>query len=178
MSDKKIYEKEAEFVAETLIGKTVKYNGKIAVITETEAYGDDDPFCYGIRYGKTQKNSVSFMKGGHIFLYAGMFMITAGSSDGSPQNVLIRKLNIPQCGGPYNLRKYFGFPKELNGKKLGEESGLFISGKTAPSERRKRGKFNVHKATEEYAHRQGIPERAAFEKVTRYRDIDWRFCIK
>ena len=42
MSDEKFYEKEAEFVAETLIGKTVKYNGKIAVITETEAYGDKE----------------------------------------------------------------------------------------------------------------------------------------
>lgn len=61
------------------------------MITETEAYGTTDLFCYGVRYGKTEKNKASFGKGGHIFVYADMFMITTGNCDNDPQNVLIRK---------------------------------------------------------------------------------------
>ena len=58
MTDKEIkqlFEKDSSEAAEELIGKIISYDGKKIRITETEAYGDNDPFCYGVRYGKTVK---------------------------------------------------------------------------------------------------------------------------
>lgn len=179
MVSKKFFEEDAPAVAEKLVGKRITYGGKSAVITETEAYGDDDPFCYGVRYEKTAKNSVSFMAGGYVFVYAGMLMITTGSKEGDPQNVLIRKASVPECNGPYNLRKYFEITKDMNGKETGIASGLIIEDDAIVKvEKSKRGKFRKDRAAEDYAHRYGLPEKVAQDKVDHYADIEWRFTLK
>lgn len=133
MTDKEIkelFEKDSLDAAPALIGKIISYDGKKIRITETEAYGDNDPFCYGVRYGKTVKNSVSFCKGGKVFIYADMLMFTTGKECGKPQNVLIRQaecLDDPSadCSKPNKLLKYLEPSKEkwkkLNGKRIGEE---------------------------------------------------------
>ncbi len=182
MLNEKFFEKESETVAEELIGKVITYNGKKAAITETEAYGTIDPFCYGVRYGETKKNKASFKKGGHIFVYAGMLMITAGNSNDDPQNVLIRKADNPACNGPCNLKKYFDLSaEELNGKMIGEESGIFIeetdivcSVNTA-----KRGKFDIEKTAEDYARKHPDYEKNKVEEiVNKYAEKQWRFSLK
>lgn len=133
MTDKEIkqlFEKDSSEAAEELIGKIISYDGRKIRITETEAYGDNDPFCYGVRYGKTVKNSVSFCKGGKVFIYADMLMFTTGKECGKPQNVLIRQaecLDDPSadCSKPNKLLKYLEPSKEkwkkLNGERIGEE---------------------------------------------------------
>ena len=133
MTDKEIgdlFEKDSLDAAPALIGKIISYDGRKIRITETEAYGDNDPFCYGVRYGKTVKNSVSFCKGGKVFIYADMLMFTTGKECGKPQNVLIRQaecLDDPSadCSKPNKLLKYLEPSKEkwkkLNGKRIGEE---------------------------------------------------------
>lgn len=179
MIDRNFFEKDSETVAEALIGKTIEYNGKSAIITETEAYGSEDPFCYGVRYGKTANNKVSFMQGGRIFVYADMLMITTGNEDEDPQNVLIRKADNSKCSGPCNLRKYFNITKELNGKYVGDESGLFIfDGTNAVVKRKKRGKFNTEKAIEDYKKRAEISYEQSEKAVNKYYNIEWRFYIK
>ena len=179
MIGKAFFENEAAWVAENLIGKIVAYNGKSAVITETEAYGDDDPFCYGVRHGKTANNYASFMKGGYVFVYAGMLMITTGKNENRPQNVLIRAANIPECNGPYNLGKYFGITKELRGKAVGKDSGLSIEeGVSAKVTTEKRGKFCKSKVLEDYIKRYPFLQKQAEEKIEQYADIPWRFISK
>lgn len=133
MTEKEIkdfFERDCSEVAPKLIGKILKYGKKRLRITETEAYGDNDPFCYGVRYGKTAKNSVSFCKGGKVFIYADMLMFTTGKECGKPQNVLLRQaecLDDPSadCSKPNKLLKYLEPSKEkwkkLNGKRIGEE---------------------------------------------------------
>lgn len=124
------FEKDCSEVAPELIGKILIYGEKHLRITETEAYGDNDPFCYGVRYGKTVKNSVSFCKGGKVFIYADMLMFTTGKECGKPQNVLIRQaecLDDPSadCSKPNKLLQYLEPSKEkwkkLNGERIGEE---------------------------------------------------------
>ena len=178
MIDKSFFERDAETVAKDLIGKTIEYNGKSATITETEAYGSKDPFCYGVRYGKTANNKVSFMRGGHIFVYADMLMITTGNEVGDPQNVLIRKADNPKCNGPCNLKKYFNITKEIKGRYVGEESGIFIcDGTNAKVKRKKRGKFNTAKTIEDYKRRAEISYEQSEKSVNKYHNIEWRFYI-
>lgn len=179
MINKSFFKRDAQTVAKALIGKTIEYNGKSAIITETEAYGSKDPFCYGVRYGKTANNKVSFMQGGHIFVYADMLMITTGNEDGDPQNVLIRKADNPKCNGPCNLRKYFNITKELNGKYVGDESGIYIfDGNNAAVGSKKRGKFNTAKTIEDYKRRAKISYEQSEKSVNKYYNIEWRFYIK
>lgn len=109
-------------------------------------------------------------------------MITAGSSNDDPQNVLIRKADNPACNGPCNLKKYFDLSaEELNGKMIGEESGIFIeetdivcSVNTA-----KRGKFDIEKTAEDYARKHPDYEKNKVEEiVNKYAEKQWRFSLK
>lgn len=181
MLSEKFFKKDAETVAKELIGKVITYNGKAAMITETEAYGTTDPFCYGVRYGKTEKNKVSFEKGGHIFVYAGMFMITTGNCDNDPQNVLIRKADNISCNGPCNLKKYFGLSgEELNGRTVGEESGIFIeeTDDVYSVDTAKRGKFNIEKVVKDYLRKYTNCKNKAEQIVKLHAEKQWRFSLK
>lgn len=138
---KVFFERDCSIVAKKLIGKILTYGEKHLRITETEAYGDNDPFCYGVRYGKTVKNSVSFCKGGKVFIYADMLMFTTGKECGKPQNVLIRQaecLDDPSadCSKPNKLLKYLEPSKEkwkkLNGERIGEELLIEDGDKSEP----------------------------------------------
>ena len=55
-------------VAEKMLGKALIFKEHIAVITETEAYTQDEPSCHAAR-GVTERNRVMFGKAGHIYVY-------------------------------------------------------------------------------------------------------------
>lgn len=197
MTDEEIgnlFEKDSWDAAEKLIGKIISYDGRKIRITETEAYGNNDPFCYGVRYGKTAKNSVSFRKGGFVFIYCGMLMFTTGKEDNHPQNVLIRKAEVlddikTPCNGPCNLLKHLGEPKELreklNGERIGVNVKIIDDGmKCENKDPVKRGWFNVEKTKEDIEKRKKKhPEDLTLQKITsseveRFADIEWRFAMK
>ena len=52
MGNQKELVKCPEEAARSLIGKELSYGSRTVIITETEAYGDEDPACYGVRYGR------------------------------------------------------------------------------------------------------------------------------
>lgn len=201
MTDKEIgdlFEKDSLDAAPALIGKIISYDGRKIRITETEAYGNNDPFCYGVRYGRTENNSVSFCKGGKVFIYADMLMFTTGKECGKPQNVLIRQAeysdgNKGKISGPGKLLAYLEPSKEkrkkLNGEWIGEEIKIENDATSVPGV--KEGKriglaknesvinnyikhhcclWNcpMDKKNEEY--------RAVVEKIVDiYAEIEWRF---
>lgn len=178
MLDKGFFEQDSEIVSKELIGKVLSYKGISVTITETEAYGDEDPFCYGVRYGRTQRNEVSFKKGGFAFVYCGMLMVTTGKEDGKPQNVLIRKADNSKCNGPCNLVNYLRIPKELKNKVL---EGLEIeSNDVKQSEicQKKRGYFNCKKTLEDYKKIRDLPDSECENIVKEYADKKWRFYYK
>ena len=59
-------------VAKRLLGHELVYNGPNGrvggIITETEAYTEDDPACHAYN-GKTQRNAPMFLAAGHIYIY-------------------------------------------------------------------------------------------------------------
>ena len=119
-------------VAKDLIGcYIVRNNGeKIEryIITETEAYdGEKDLACHAAK-GRTIRTEIMYAEAGHIYVYLiyGMYWmlnIVTGPKDHAAA-VLIR--GIEGADGPGKLTKKLKIDKSLNGKLLGEESGLWI----------------------------------------------------
>ena len=60
-------------VAKRLLGHELVYNGPNGrvggIITETEAYTEDDPACHAYNGKKTQRNAPMFLAAGHIYIY-------------------------------------------------------------------------------------------------------------
>ncbi len=123
---RKFYLRPTYEVAQNLLGKFLvrKYRGKIyhAMITETEAYrGFDDKACHAAR-GKTERNKVMFMKGGHAYVYIiyGMYycLNIVTEKEGFPAAVLIRGLDDGlasakhRLDGPGKLCREFKITKE------------------------------------------------------------------
>ena len=168
-------------VAKWLLGKTLYCNGKEAVITETEAYGDEDPTCYGVRYGKNKNTAISFQIGGHLFVYAGMLMITTGKEEDKPQNVLLRAASRSDCRGPCRLKKYFGIDKNVNGTKIGftPEDDVRITGdRDAPYTVALRGRFCEEKIARDYEKRYSVDHQKAIAITHEYVCKKWRFACK
>jgi DNA-3-methyladenine glycosylase len=119
-------------VARELIGKTLvrKLGNKIIrqKITEVEAYvGPHDPACHSSR-GRTERNKIMYMEAGTIYVYFTygmhwMLNIVTEEKD-FPSAVLIR--GTEDISGPARLTKALRIDKNLNGKKLGKKSGLWI----------------------------------------------------
>lgn len=182
---KNVFEVPAEELAKWLIGKELHYGEKSVLITETEAYGADDPTCYGVRYGKNNNTSVSFNKGGHLFVYGGMLMITAGENDTDSQNVLIRAGEKPYTNGPCKLKDYLGIDKaKMNGKKIeyNSVSEIYIKGvnEIAESDDAERvgiksGRDNIIK---DYVRRYGKSQEEVAEIVDEYIDKKWNFKLQ
>ncbi len=119
-------------VAEDLIGcylvREIDNKEERYVITETEAYdGCEDLACHASK-GRTTRTEVMFGEAGHIYIYLiyGMYWmlnIVTGEKD-YPAAVLIR--GVEDVNGPGRLTKRLQINKNLNGKALGKESGLWI----------------------------------------------------
>lgn len=136
MIDRSFFEKDAETVAQKLLGKVLKINNRKLIITETEAYPATDSACYGKDQEGNQKITEAtkplFEKPGTVCIYGGMILISCNES-GTPENVLIRRGGNESCylEGPYSLGKYFDVSDsfyELHGADiLSEDSIIKIS---------------------------------------------------
>ena len=127
-------------VAKGLLGYELSYhgpNGTVGgIITETEAYTQDDPACHAYNGKKTKRNAPMFLSAGHIYIYFiyGMHhcLNIVTEPEGTGAAVLIRDihptigLNIIQTNrpaitkqnewlnGPSKLMMGLGIPAELN----------------------------------------------------------------
>lgn len=136
------FDRPVQTVARELLGKYLvrKVDGKPVAykIVETEAYdGDGDMACHAAR-GKTARNAPMFEKAGTIYVYFTygmhwMLNIVCRES-GFPAAVLIR--GVEGISGPARLTKALGIDKQLNGKTLGKNTGLWIEDLCEPSPKR------------------------------------------
>ena len=115
-------------VAKDLIGCYLVRNDERHMITETEAYdGCDDLACHASK-GRTKRTEVMFGPPGHMYVYLiyGMYWMLniITGKEGYPAGVLIR--GIEKVSGPGRVTKKLGITGALHGKKLGEESGVWI----------------------------------------------------
>ena len=136
MLDNSFFNRKTLKVARELVGKTlVRRIGNRIIrerITEVEAYvGPHDLACHSSR-GKTKRNEVMFREAGTIYVYFTygmhwMLNIVTEEKD-FPAAVLIRGIESAgrQISGPARLTKKLKIDKNLNGKKLGRKTGLWI----------------------------------------------------
>ena len=117
------------------------------IIVEAEAYdGEQDLACHA-RVGKTERNKVMYLQGGHAYVYFtyGMhWMLNCVTGDiGYPSAVLIRAI-VPTngidfiksqrpgiieklwCNGPAKLTKSLAITGELNGSDLCDPKGILF----------------------------------------------------
>lgn len=98
-------------------------------ITETEAYrGEEDLACHA-RFGKTRRNAVMYLPGGHAYVYLvyglhWLFNVIAGE-EGAPQGVLIRAL-APPLDGPAKWTKAFQITGAHNGLYLPHSDEIWL----------------------------------------------------
>ena len=119
-------------VAKELLGKYLVFRDKSARIIEVEAYiGQDDKACHA-RCGKTKRNEVMFLRGGHAYIYLiyGIYhcLNITTEKEGFPSAVLIRAVDHPQANGsvsarpsldgPGKLCRYFSLTRAQNGLDL------------------------------------------------------------
>jgi len=156
-------------VAQELLGKYfIRRTGKnllIGKIVEVEAYRSNDPASHSFR-GKTNRNSVMFCEGGHLYVYFtyGMHFcanIVTGK-EGIGEAVLIRaveplvgievmaKNRFPNLlshnhqslmnlsNGPAKFCKAFGLARHENGLDLCDSEISIIEGEPIPSKLMKR----------------------------------------
>ncbi|MGX6960710.1 MAG: DNA-3-methyladenine glycosylase [Rickettsia endosymbiont of Pentastiridius leporinus] len=66
---RKFFSRDTNIVSQELIGKVLYFQGKTAIITETESYiGQDDPACHAAR-GKTKRTDIMFGPAGYSYVY-------------------------------------------------------------------------------------------------------------
>ena len=96
-------------------------------ITETEAYyGEDDTAAHAHK-GRTVRTEVLYTGYGRAYVYrCYMFWLLNLSygPDGSPECVLIR--GVEGSDGPGRVSKAMGFSKDMYGKELVPENGLWL----------------------------------------------------
>ncbi len=126
------FEEKTLKVARELVGKyLVRQIGKTIIreqITEVEAYvGPHDLACHSSR-GKTTRNEVMFREAGTIYVYFtyGMHWMLNIVTEGKdfPAAVLVR--GTKNISGPARLTKALKIDKNLNGRKLGKKSDLWV----------------------------------------------------
>jgi len=119
-------------VAREMVGAVlcVEQGGDVVrdVITEVEAYDGPCDKANHASKGRTERTELMFKEGGHIYIYLiyGMYWmlnIVIGEED-YPAAVLIRKTE--RLSGPGILTRELGITKSINGKRLGQESGVWI----------------------------------------------------
>ena len=139
-----IHTKKTVDIAQELLGYELIYNGPHGtvggLITETEAYTEDDPACHAFNGKKTKRNAPMFLPAGHIYIYFiyGMYhcLNIVTEQEGVGSAVLIRELrptiglniikkNRPKItaqqnllNGPSKLMLGLGIPTELNGTSI------------------------------------------------------------
>jgi DNA-3-methyladenine glycosylase len=116
-------ERDATVVAPDLLNKLIRVNGRVARVTEVEAYTADDPASHSYR-GRTARNAAMFGHPGHWYVYLiyGMHhclnLVTGAQGDG--QAVLIRSVVVEgidprRTTGPGRLCRELGVDRTLDG---------------------------------------------------------------
>jgi DNA-3-methyladenine glycosylase len=163
----RFYRQDVLIVAPALIGKLLVRkldNGEILRyrITETEAYrGEEDSACHA-RFGRTDRTSILYEKGGYAYIYLcyGMhylFNVVTGSLN-NPQAVLIR--TVEGYNGPAKLTKAMHIDKSLNGIDLATSDKLWIEDDGYKCEYIRDKRVGIDYANEPY------------------KSIEWRFIMK
>lgn len=132
MLKKEFFKRSAIVVARDLVGKVLvrKISNKILrfKIVETEAYEGSKDLASHASRGQTQRNTPMFGEAGTIYVYFtyGMhhMLNIVCARVGHPSAVLIRGLQ--GVVGPGRLTKKLEINKDLNNKKLGKASGLWV----------------------------------------------------
>lgn len=128
MLKESFYTRDSITVAKELLGKKIVFNGKEAMIVETEAYTTNDPGSHAY-HKKTPRNSVMFEKGGVLYIYFcyGMFNMLNIVTDKKdvPSAVLIRAIEplnfSAKTSGPGLVTKALGITREQNNIAIGKE---------------------------------------------------------
>lgn len=116
-------ERDAVVVAPMLLDKLMVVHGRMARITEVEAYTADDPASHSFR-GRTSRNASMFGPPGHWYVYLiyGVHhcinLVTGHEGDG--QAVLIRSAVMEGVSpslttGPGRLSRVLGIDRSLDG---------------------------------------------------------------
>ena len=133
---RKFFARDTNIVSHELLGKVLYFQGKTAIITETESYiGQDDPACHAAR-GRTKRTDVMFGPAGfsYVYLIYGMYYCLnfVTETDGFPAATLIRGAYIisPEnihLDGPGKLCKYLGINISHNKIDLINNNEFFVS---------------------------------------------------
>jgi DNA-3-methyladenine glycosylase len=116
-------ERDATVVAPELLNKLARLHGRLARITEVEAYTRDDPASHSFR-GLTARNATMFGPSGHWYVYLiyGLHhclnLVTGDEGDG--QAVLIRGVVVDgvepvSTNGPGRLTRQLGIDLTFDG---------------------------------------------------------------
>ncbi|HJD67506.1 MAG TPA: DNA-3-methyladenine glycosylase [Rickettsia endosymbiont of Bembidion lapponicum] len=133
---REFFARDTNIVSQELLGKVLYFQGKTAIITETESYiGQDDPACHAAR-GRTKRTDVMFGPAGfsYVYLIYGMYYCLnfVTETDGFPAATLIRGAYIisPKnihLNGPGKLCKYLGINISHNKIDLINNNEFFVS---------------------------------------------------
>jgi len=118
--DRSFFQSNTVRVAQELLGKRLNFHNISGVITETEAYHqDNDPACHAYR-GKTKRNAPMFGPAGYSYVYFiyGMYycLNIVTEIEGIAAAVLIRGLTIDNLiiDGPGKLCRQLEISNEHN----------------------------------------------------------------
>lgn len=145
-------ERDATEVAPELLNKLMAVNGRLARITEVEAYTGDDPASHSFR-GRTARNAAMFGHPGHWYVYLiyGMHhcvnLVTGRDGDG--QAVLIRSVVVDgvdprRTTGPGRLCRELGIDRNLDGA----VAELFDDGTAPPAAPEVTPRIGITKASD------------------------------
>ena len=109
---REFFARDTNLVSTELIGKVLYFQGKTAIITETESYiGQDNPACHAAR-GRTKRTDVMFGPAGfsYVYLIYGMYYCLnfVTETEGFPAATLIRGVHLCEmkgCDTKFNLEK-------------------------------------------------------------------------
>nr|WP_253307781.1 DNA-3-methyladenine glycosylase [Rickettsia endosymbiont of Ceutorhynchus assimilis] len=130
------FARDTNIVSQELLGKLLYFQGKKAIITETESYiGQDDPACHAAR-GRTKRTDIMFGLPGfsYVYLIYGMYYCLnfVTEIEGFPAAVLIRGVHVisPEnqyLNGPGKLCRYLGINISHNKCDIINNNEFFVS---------------------------------------------------
>ncbi|MBM3468392.1 MAG: DNA-3-methyladenine glycosylase [Alphaproteobacteria bacterium] len=119
-------------VAQELLGKRLYFQGSSGIITETEAYHqNNDPACHAYR-GKTPRNAPMFGPAGYSYVYFiyGMYhcLNIVTEPEGTAAAVLIRGLvlDMINLNGPGKLCRHLKISKDHNNLDLTTSTHFYV----------------------------------------------------
>lgn len=145
--DKAFFNRPATLLAPALLGATLRVGPCAGIITETEAYGPDDPASHSFP-GPTKRNASMFGPPGHAYVYRIYGMHWCLNVVGATGHaVLIRALKPthgltlmterrgpkrPLCKGPGMLAQALGITGADDGRALSHADFALIPGPSQP----------------------------------------------